>query len=147
MRKPKVLLPKGWSDYSKDNPDGPPTFLRDLSEVPGPLQISFEEYKGGEIPNPKVEDLTEMAIDLGKEQKMGELIESNNGDCDFGKYGTAIFRSRENPRIQVWYLSNGKDFVLATHISPEEPESQEIIEAQEIVMKIVLSEKPWWKIW
>ena len=113
----KVKLLKGWADYSRENPDGPPTFLRDLSEVPGPLQISTWEYEGGEIPNPSEDDLKHMSVELGR-KNFGELVETSSGACTFGKMGTAVFHSGEYPRVQVWHLSNGKDFILATHICP-----------------------------
>src|SRR5207237_5537853 len=54
------LLPD-WSDHSHENPDGPPTYLRDTSEVPGPLQVSWAWYESGEVPNPSDEDLISLA--------------------------------------------------------------------------------------
>jgi hypothetical protein len=50
-----------------------------------------------------------------------------------------VFRSA-GYRTQLWYLSNGFDFVLATHVCCDEPEAAEIAEAQQIVGLIELSE-------
>jgi len=143
----KMRLPKRWVDYSNENPDGPPTYVRASSECPGPLQVSMMEYKSGVVPNPSEDDLRRMSIELGG-QRFGELIESWSGECEWGRMGTAVFRSGEWPRTQMWHLSNGKDLVLVTHIFPCEPDLEEVREAQEIVRWITLGpNKPWWKFW
>lgn len=141
----RVQLIDGWSDYSQENPNGPALFLRDNSVNPGALQVSLTEYREGKIPNPSTNDLIELSVRTGNERNFGELVETNSGDCALGKYGTAIFRSSEYPRIQVWYLSNGRDFGLVTHIGANN--SKEITEAQKIVEGITLVNKVWWKFW
>jgi hypothetical protein len=141
----EIKLPEGWVDY--DNPDGPPTYCRESSESPGPLQISWAEHDGGAIPNPSVADLKLMAEEFGQTQGFGELVESSSGPCDFGTMGSAVFRSSEH-RIQVWQLSNGRDFILVTHICPLNPDPVEVSEAQEIVRTLMLRKtKPKWKFW
>ena len=62
-----------------------------------------------------------------------------SGACDLGTYGAAVFRSTDYPRIQFWYLSNGRDFVLATYVCTSEPEAAEVAEAQRIVGLLGLS--------
>ncbi len=142
----QIKLPNGWSDCSEDN-DGTPTYIRELSDDPGPLQVSWAEYTGGKIPDPSTDDLIQMSRELGESQSFGELVESNGGACDFGRLGTAVFRSPEQ-RIQIWHLSNGRDFITVTHIGPREPDPEEIREAQEIARTLTLSEgKPKWKFW
>lgn len=145
----KVKLPKGWADHSDENPDGRPTYLRDLSSVPGPLQISLTLYKGGVIPNPTGEDLQKMCEEFGSQHSLGELVESHCASCEFGMLGTAVFRSAEYPRFQVWHVSNGRDFIMVTHICPEEPDPTEVTDAQEIVRSVTLTaeSKPKWKFW
>jgi hypothetical protein len=140
-----IRLPKGWSAY--DNPDGPPTYVRALSETPGPLQISWAEYQGGAVPNPSADDLKRMAEESGEKHDFGDLVESSSAPCVFGTMGTAVFRSSEYPRIQVWQLSNGRDFIMVTHISPSEPDPVETREAQEIVRTLTIANKPKWKFW
>jgi hypothetical protein len=39
---------------------------------------------------------------------------------------------------QVWVLSNGADFVIATYMSAREPDPIEVTEAQQIVSRITL---------
>jgi hypothetical protein len=53
--------------------------------------------------------------------------------------GTAIFRSHECPRIQVWLLSNGKALIWAIHICHDAPEEQELSEAKELVHTLSLT--------
>jgi hypothetical protein len=143
----QIKLPKGWVDYSKENPDGPPTYLRDLSEEPGPLQISWAEYKGGAVPNPSPEDLQQMSRQMGEQSGYGRLVESASGSCDFGRMGTATYLSTDQ-RVQLWHLSNGRDFIMVTHIGPESPDPDEVREVQEIVRTLTLGEgKPKWKLW
>jgi len=142
----QVTLPQGWSDYSEEN-EGGPTYLRDASENPGPLQISWAEHTGGEMPQPTTDDLIQMGRELGRSQNFGEPIESSGDTCAFGKVGTVVFRSHEH-RIQIWHLSNGRDFINVTHIGPRDHNPDEIREAQEIVRALNLAEaKPKWKFW
>lgn len=142
----QIKLPSGWSDCSADN-DGAPTYIRELSDEAGPLQVSWAEYTSGEIPDPSTDDLIQMSRELGQSQGFGGLIESSGGTCDFGRLGTAVFRSSDQ-RVQIWHLSNGRDFITVTHIGPRHPDSDELREAQEIVRTITLGEgKPKWKFW
>jgi hypothetical protein len=100
----QITLPRGWSDCSQDN-EGAPTYIRDSSDDPGALQVSWAEYTSGKVPEPSPDDLVQMSRELGQSQSFGELIESDRGACDFGRLGTAVFRSQEQ-RIQIWHLSN-----------------------------------------
>jgi hypothetical protein len=86
---------------------------------------------------------------FGAEQAIGELVESYCGTCELGVFGTAVYRSSEYRRFQVWYLSNGTDFVFATHICPGEPDGEEVAEAQEILRRLTLVAKsmPRWRLW
>ena len=143
---PIIKLPKGWKDFP--NPEGPPTYCRDLSDSPGALQVSVAEYRSGAIPNPSAADLKELSEDLGEKNGFGDLVESSSSPCDFGMLGTAVFRSEEQPRIQIWHLSNGRDFITVTHICMTEPDPVEVREAQEIVRTLTLGNpKPKWKFW
>jgi hypothetical protein len=133
-----TLLPD-WEQF--ENPDGPVSFIRGSSETSGVLQVSlYAEYKSGKIPNPTQQVLVEFAQDLGERHDFGILECTEHGTCELGIFGTAIFHSEESPRAQIWYLSNGKDFVLATYICSVKPEHVEEQEAQHIVHMIDLSE-------
>ena len=134
----KIQIPSSWS--AQDNPDGPATYCRHESAVPGPLQISWAEYSGGPIPNPSAQDLQQMAFEMGHKNGFGAMMESSSGACRFGKMGSAVFRSAQHPRIQIWFLSNGRDFINVTHICPEDPEAAEVSEAQIIVRSLMLGQ-------
>jgi len=130
----KISLLPEWLNISRENPDGPLTFIRDGLESPGVLQISVQaEYVGGKPPNPTVGDLISFARSLGERNEAGDVIEERSGSCAIGQYGTAIFRSQEYPHLQLWVLSNGLDFVLATFTCPVEPSPEELQDIEEIV--------------
>lgn len=144
----KISLLEGWSDYSHENPDGPLTFLRDYSEVPGPLQVSYAIYEGGDDPKFDKNALIELCREFGRNADFGELKKTACMTCVFGIMGTAVFRSQEFPRSQVWQLSNGQDLITVTHLCPETPEAKEVQEVQEIVKNISLaSKKARWEFW
>jgi hypothetical protein len=143
----KVKPLPGWSDHSKWNPDGPPTYLRDLSDEPGPLQISFLEYLSGSIPNPTVNDLIQLASEHASKFESGEVVSTESGDCALGRYGSATIRSSEFELMRIWYLSDGLSFVLATYICPTLPNPPELEEAEKIVLSVSLQQRPWWKLW
>ena len=92
-----------------------------------------------------------MAAGFGQQNGFGEMIESSSGACRFGSFGTAVFRSVQHPRIQVWFISDGRDHIMATHICDREPESGEVAEVQQIASELALGPeqpaKPRWKFW
>jgi hypothetical protein len=137
----QIELPPNWC-YEPDA-DGPALMFRDAPDAVGSLQVSiFAEYKSGEIPNPTVDTLTDLAKKHGERNDAGQFVEIHGGACKMGTFGSAIFRRSEFPRVQFWYLSNGRDFVLATHVCVHKPTSAEIDEAQSIVEAIQLADAP-----
>ena len=143
----KIVLPEGWSDHSHENPEGPPTFIRDRSQVPGAVQVSSAQYKGGAVPNPIPDDLIALSRGIGERQEAARLLETHSGECTFGIWGTAVFRTSECQRFQIWHLSNGRDLIFITHICCDEPDPDELAEAQDIVNRLNLADRPWWRIW
>jgi hypothetical protein len=129
----KVHLLPGWRQYEQQRPSAPSTFIR--AERPcGVLQVSvYAVYQRGPKPRPTEEQLIELAQGHAERHHAGELEEVQSGTCVIGTWGSAVFRSEDNPRIQVWYVSNGCDFILATYICPAEPDQDEVDEAQHIV--------------
>jgi len=144
----KIELPATWAQA--DNPDGPATFCR--ADGRGALQVSWAEYRGGTLPTEVTADgLKQMAERFGQKNEFGEMVESSGGACKFGMFGTGLFRSGGHPRIQVWFISDGRDHIMATHICNEEPEASEVAEAQQIAASLVLGPevppRPKWKFW
>jgi hypothetical protein len=136
----QVKLVDGWSDHSSLFPDGPlATYLRYGSRNSGPLQVSIAEYKGGKSLGLSQEKLVAMARDMGERSGLSELVESDSGTCEFGQWGTAVFRSDQN-RAQFWYLSDGSDVIFASYyFSHIEPVPKEVSEAAAIVMTMKLA--------
>ncbi|HYV38835.1 MAG TPA: hypothetical protein VE988_24340, partial [Gemmataceae bacterium] len=96
------------------------------------------EYNGGPEPHPSEADLVELALGFGESNQFGKIIGSSSGKCVMGTYGTAVFNrsdseSSDEPEYsQVWFLSNGLDFVFATFIAVEEPKAREVADAHRI---------------
>jgi hypothetical protein len=116
------------------------------------FQVSWAEYRGKQpLHKIGVDGLRQFAIDFGQKQASGELVESSSGPCRFGNFGTAVFRSGEHPRIQIWIVTDGTDHILATHICDRHPEPSEIVEVQQIAGSLALGpekpKKPAWKFW
>jgi hypothetical protein len=130
----KIQLHPTW--YQDKKNDGPATFCRANSS--SAFQVSWAEKKGGAIPNPSGKDLIAFALNFGAQNNFGEVVESRDGTCRFGNYGTAIFRSTKHSRIQLWIVSNGRDFIFATHICDQVPSNEEISEAQSIAESLAL---------
>lgn len=131
-----VSLPNTWLDISKQNPEGPSTYIRQeyKKSLLNYLQFSLANYVKGKIPNPTESDLIALSEKAGVKANFGKLVKNNSGNCKFGKFGTAIFSSEENPLSQVWYLSNGKDFILVSYLCSKEPHELELQEVENIVM-------------
>ena len=129
----KIELPRNWSQ--QNNPDGPATFAREGSSAA--FQVSWAEYRGGKPLGVTAEGLKQMAVDFGQ-KRFGDMIESAMGPCRFGSFGTAVFRSADYPRIQLWFISNGSDHIMVTHIFDQEPARDEISEAQVIANSLTL---------
>jgi hypothetical protein len=138
----KVELPPGWSDVSAEHPEGPPTFVRDAEDTTGALQISLQaEYTGGKVPDPTVDELIEFAEGVATSDQEAEIRGRSSGECRLGTYGTVLAQNVEFSWIQVWVLSNGKDFVLATHFSVDEPSNEEVQEASWTVKNVALDKR------
>jgi len=130
----KIQLPRIWAQQS--NPNGPVTFCREGSS--SAFQVSWAEYRGGAPLDVTANTLVEMAKSLGQEQGFGDVLESANGDCKFGTFGTAVFRAEGHPRIQIWFISNGRDHIMATHTCDRDPGASEIAEVEQIASSLTL---------
>jgi hypothetical protein len=112
----RIELIPGWTDISQVDPEGPLTFVRDASEDSGALQVSIQaEYVGGNIPDASREALTSIVERVALKDPAAEFRGSSTGVCALGQYGTILVSLAGFSWFQVWVLSNGRDFVLATH--------------------------------
>lgn len=139
-----VWLPDTWTNLSDQNPGGPFTVCWEDRAATGALQVSVAEYADGRKPHPTPEGLQVLATSFGQRRDWGELRTASSGACVLGAYGTASFTHRGVPPdsqaafSQVWFLSNGLDFVLVTFLAMSAPVSQELHDAERIAMGINL---------
>ena len=137
-KKLTIWLPDDWANVSDQNSDGLLTMYWDDREATGAFQISTAEYAGGSEPRPSEDDLVQLAVSFGEEHGWGDLTGSFIGKCVMGWVGTAAFRRAKSMPLdapaycQVWFLSNGLDFVFATFISVQDPQDRELADAQRI---------------
>ena len=133
----KILLIEGWTDISRENPDGPRTFRRAASENPGVLQISVQAtYSGGRKPDPTTQQLIGFAAGF-IQRGGGQLIHANSGECKLGLFGAVQGALPGCSFMRVWVLSNGYDFVLATQTVTEgSPDQRDLDEGHSTVMNI-----------
>lgn len=138
--RPRLLvnLPEGWSDISSQVPDAGAMFVKGGPGATSALQIS---YGLNSVPSqtPITEDdLIHMAASSDFGVNFGQVIASHGGPSLFGHMGTAIYTGGKYPRVQVWFLSNGKDIIMASLVSAEPPDDLLLTEAQEIVQTLAL---------
>jgi hypothetical protein len=141
-KKLKIWLPDDWANV--ENPDGPLTMCWQAPDAVGAFQLSTAEYNGGAEPRPTETDLIELAVGFGEQHNWGELKKSSSGKCVMGSFGTAAFKPTSSmpddaPQYcQVWFLSNGLDFVFATFIAMQEPDDREVAAAQRVAEGVAL---------
>jgi hypothetical protein len=132
-----VKLPEGWQDVSEQMPDGGATFVRGGRDATAALQVSFGLNPEG-TGDLSEEELTHMAATIELGESFGTVVERSSGPSLFGKMGSAVYRGGKYPRVQVWFLSNGRDVIMASHIATEEPEDDELHETRRIVENLAL---------
>ena len=131
----KIQLLTNWSHLQ--NVQGPACFQGHKSSAA--IQVSWAEYDGQKpLRVISIDELKQMAVTFGQKNGSGALVESACGSCFFGSFGTATFSSATHPRIQVWFLTDGRNFILATHICCEKPDPDEVRETEAIVSSLAL---------
>jgi hypothetical protein len=138
-KKLRLWLPDCWTNITDQNPDGPITVCLDDPAATGALQLSIAEYVKGAEPVQTAAELVELAESFGNRHRWGKLVSSSGSDCVMGRYGTAAFVPETTASTgvpayqQVWFVSNGWDFVLITFISMSPLSTRELSDAQRIV--------------
>lgn len=61
-------------------------------------------------------------------------LSRSSGDCEFGIFGTVVAKGDSPAHFQACVLSSRREFILITHTSKREPDSQELQEANEIAL-------------
>jgi len=131
-----IKLFDAWRQAPSTN--GPASFYRGRSD--NPLQVSWAEYRGQKpLRSVSTQELQDTAVRFGQQNGFGELVESSGGSCAFGSFGTATFHSAAHPRIQVWFVTDGRDHILGTHICSKDPDPAEVREVQQIMSTVTLA--------
>jgi hypothetical protein len=126
----KIQIPERWATE-----DEPISVRRGQNEI----QVFFDDISES-TPLPGPEELEDTAAGFGVEHLYGDVVESFSETCSFGKMGTAVFRSLECPRIQVWLLSNDKKLIWVIHVCRKAADDRELSEARELVQTLGLSD-------
>jgi len=130
----KIKLKHGWSPVKNVNAY---MCFRAASANPSELQFSLAVRK---TDRPIVVVTEESLIGLCRRMHTtrgvpsGREVSSQSGKCDFGIFGTVVACGESPARIQVWMLSNGRDFILVTHTCEKIPDPAEVKEANEIAL-------------
>jgi hypothetical protein len=135
-----VKLPEGWTDVSAQLPEAGAMFIKGGKGATAALQVSYglnpdAPAEGEELME---EDLVEMAATADFGEDLGQVVEKYSGPSLFGKMGTAVYRGGKYQRVQVWFLSNGRDLIMATHMCAQEPTRELLDEAERIVGNLAL---------
>jgi hypothetical protein len=143
----KIQLPGSWKRQNKQ--DDPAIFCCQGSG--SIFNVTWAEYLGREPLDVTKDKLKQNAARHGQENGYGEMSGSWSGECKFGIFGTATFRSTAHPWAQVWRISDGRNQIMAAYICDRWPEKSEVAEAQQIANSLTLgSEEPTklkWKFW
>ncbi len=147
----KLRIPPNWREASRELGVKITTLVRENSVESGALQFSTAWYVSGPVPNSGPAELIDLAKNITLNgAEVGDIEDGYVGDCSLGTFATVISRPQGH-RLQVWCLSNGYDFVFATHTSAPKTESDECDEAGSIVRAVTVKNggapKPWWRIW
>ena len=137
MRIQTLPLP-GWSLVQDADSKSNVTLCQGDGQDAGVLQMSLALYQGGPVPNPTPQDLERQAKAYGEKLGYGLPAESTHGFCALGVFGKAVFHPTPQHHFSLWFLSNGRDFVLATFVCPQTLNSNQKAEAQAIVSGITL---------
>jgi hypothetical protein len=116
-----------WRDITEslNNPKAPPTLA--MPDGVGALQFSLARYKTGTIPSPTIADLLSMVREFADNKDLDEPFDEDTFSEDVMGAG-ASFKGGED-LIRVWYISDGKNFVLVTYVCGWE--SRDTTEVQE----------------
>jgi hypothetical protein len=121
-------------DATAAHPKGILTYCRDTDEAAGALQFSLQaEYVRGRVPETSPEELIAFAERIALKEPGAAILERSSGPCAIGTFGSVVATWPNDVRVQVWVLSNARDFVLARHTCTTAPDPAELREACAIV--------------
>jgi len=127
-----AALPK-WRDQSGQfGKDGPFTLVK--SSKSGALQFSLGQFRHGPIPNPTAVDLLRMAKDFCLAKTLGPTFD------EFTEVSVPVIAGlsvrSHSDFIRVWYISDGKSFLLATYLHEWGKHIYELSECEKIIRSV-----------
>ena len=132
-----IAIDSEWRDITDclDSPDAPATLAK--VDGVGALQFSLAAYRGGNIPSANAEDLLSMVYEFAATRG---LRDSRDETVNGGRpvYAGASFRA-SGDFVRVWYVSDGKSFLLVTYVCTWESQTEEIQECEEAVPSVTFS--------
>jgi hypothetical protein len=139
MNRMIVTLPIDWVATGNDNAQGAEGMRWDDERAVGELLLCCPPgFEAGHSPKALIGCAEYGAGNL----EGGTITERASGPCAFGSFGAAVARTTDGGRLHVWVLSDGWDFILATHTCDREPDPAEIQGAQAIVDRVLLEDVP-----
>jgi hypothetical protein len=130
----QVIAGDEWFDTTEnfDAPSKPFTMTKQNGV--GALQFSPALYVSGPRPSPTKDDLLSMAIELGHSRGIDEAQDIET--FEDGLVGAGVTFREGGDFVQVWYLSQGGNFMLATYLCEWGLQHQELQECEEIVRTV-----------
>jgi hypothetical protein len=130
----KIKPLNGWK--AVENPEGRATYVRESSLHSGALQFSLAHHRRGILQRATDETLVELCKKVAVSALPGgRIVSTRSGMCNFGMFGTAVACGENGTYAQAWVISDKCDFILVTHTCDQEPDAQEIAEAEQIALK------------
>ena len=129
-----VVISDGWGDITDSvEADDPPYTLAHRDGV-GALQFSIALYTGGTIPDPSLDDLSEMVVSFGEDRGLGEPTDlvRESGPLRLSAGSFATFEDF----IRIWQVSDGQSFAFVTYLCDSAQERRELKECERIVRSL-----------
>ena len=128
-----IVLADGWFDITDDLPEGSPYTLGKPDGV-GVLQFSTAQFESGNRPLIQTEDLRNLLTDFAQSRELGEprSVSDGRGTHAFvcGDFGT------DAETVHIWYVSNGRDVVLATYLAQTSSDRRVALELRDTAAMI-----------
>lgn len=130
-----ITVPVDWDNITSTLDEAnPPLTVANPEAGVGALQFSSANYKGGKLPDVRLQDLTELLSDFAVNRDLGEPFDSI-ASPDGLAIAAASFQSGDD-LIRVWFVSDGKSVILATYVSDWDQRDSEAGAREAVVRSI-----------
>ncbi len=134
-----VSIPENWDDITDFvDHDAPPWTLADPRDGRGVVQFSTALFRRGSQPDVRVEDLAELLDEFAVERNLEDAFDRESVVDAVSRVG-ASFASFDD-FIRAWYLSDGRNVVLATYACSWEDREHEAREREAVIRSVRLDD-------